>query len=449
MHGVEAMVATGDPLWLERAERITQRLVGREPPAAERALRRRLAAAAALQPRRARASVPALRRDVGHWFEWARLAFGSASRPRRGGCSRRGVHDGWDGSGSSTPSTWTGGRSSAPAALGAVRGDRGGRGAGRDALQRAWWELAERHFIDRERRLVVARARRGQPAVEHRLGRQARRLPRARRRSPQVCALTGVDALMRPFLLAVVLMGLLAAPADAQFQSSNVSLLRKLPQSAGAIGARFSEDGDDDVRDSATGLQIYDISQPETPKQLSQLPLPHFENEDVDVGRDTVVITNDPSFSGVGAIYLIDVVRPGAPGAALGAADQRPGRGTTTPRTGTSRTASRAATTSTRRAPPRASRSTTSATSRRRSTSRRSAARRGLHARRARRRGRHGVGDGGGRDVRLRRQRSAEPGAALPLRSVDRQHRRRAAGLRRLRPARLPAPQHAAHVDQR
>ena len=41
------------------------------------------------------------------------------------------------------------------------------------------------------------------------------------------------------------------------------------------------------------------------------------------------------------------------------------------------------------------------------------------------------------------------PAAALPLRPEHRQHRRRAAGRRRLRPARLPAPQHEAHVDQR
>ena len=64
---------------------------------------------------------------------------------------------------------------------------------------------------------------------------------------------------------------------------------------------------------SATGLQIYDVSQPAAPRKLSQLPLPHFENEDVDVGRDTVVISNDPSFSNVGMIYLIDVSDPANP----------------------------------------------------------------------------------------------------------------------------------------
>jgi hypothetical protein len=118
---------------------------------------------------------------------------------------------------------------------------------------------------------------------------------------------------MRPFVLAIVLVGLLAAPAQAQFQSSNVSLLGKLPQSAGAIGARFSPDRQTMYVSSATGLQVYDVSEAAAPRHLAQLPLPHFENEDVDVGRDTVVITNDPSFTGVGAIYLIDVADPANP----------------------------------------------------------------------------------------------------------------------------------------
>ena len=100
-----------------------------------------------------------------------------------------------------------------------------------------------------------------------------------------------------------------AAPAGAApLRSDNVTLLGKIPDSAGAIGARFSADGRTMFVTSATGLQIYDVSQPATPRKLSQVPLPHFENEDVDVGRNTVVITNDPSFSNVGMIYLIDVI---------------------------------------------------------------------------------------------------------------------------------------------
>jgi len=114
-------------------------------------------------------------------------------------------------------------------------------------------------------------------------------------------------------ILAGIIALTLAAPAGAALESDNVSLLGKVPDSAGAIGARFSPDGDTMYVTAATGLQIYDVSTPESPRKLSQLALPHFENEDVDVGRDTVVITNDPSFTGVGVIYLIDVADPANP----------------------------------------------------------------------------------------------------------------------------------------
>jgi hypothetical protein len=116
--------------------------------------------------------------------------------------------------------------------------------------------------------------------------------------------------------LLIVLAALAAVPATASAQamkSDNVTVLGKLPDAVGAIGARFSPDGHTMYVTSATGLGIYDITTPASPRLLSRLPLPHFENEDVDVGRDTVVITNDPSFSGVGAIYLIDVSNPALP----------------------------------------------------------------------------------------------------------------------------------------
>ena len=126
---------------------------------------------------------------------------------------------------------------------------------------------------------------------------------------------------MRSYVaLAAVLVGLLIAPsaqAAALFKSGNVTELGTLPEAVGAIGARFSPDGDTMYVTSATGLGIYDVSAPEAPQRLSRLPLAHFENEDVDLGhiggRDYVIITNDPSFTGVGVIYVIDVTDPAAP----------------------------------------------------------------------------------------------------------------------------------------
>jgi hypothetical protein len=138
---------------------------------------------------------------------------------------------------------------------------------------------------------------------------------------------------MRSYVgLAAVLVGLLIAPsaqAAALFKSANVTELGTLPEAVGAIGARFSPDGNTMYVTSATGLGIYDVSQPEAPQRLSRLPLPHFENEDVDVGdidgRDYVIITNDPSFTGVGVIYVIDVTDPASPSLASATPVEVPG----------------------------------------------------------------------------------------------------------------------------
>jgi hypothetical protein len=118
-------------------------------------------------------------------------------------------------------------------------------------------------------------------------------------------------------LALLTLAALTIAPAAAEagpvLESDNVRTVGKLPDATGAIGARFSPDGRTMYVTSATGLGIYDVTVAERPLLLSRLPLPHFENEDVDVGRDTVVITNDPSFTAVGNIYLIDVRNPRLP----------------------------------------------------------------------------------------------------------------------------------------
>jgi hypothetical protein len=91
--------------------------------------------------------------------------------------------------------------------------------------------------------------------------------------------------------------------------SDNVSLLATLPIST-PIGARF-RDGYMYVTGTA-GLTIYDVSDPELPKPVGALPLPHFENEDVDLGGDVLLISNDPS-EGVGVLYVIDISNPRLP----------------------------------------------------------------------------------------------------------------------------------------
>ena len=91
--------------------------------------------------------------------------------------------------------------------------------------------------------------------------------------------------------------------------SSNVEPLATLPV-PNPIGARF-RDGYMYVT-TTEGLTVYDVTKPELPVPVGALPLPHFENEDVDLGGDILLISNDPS-EGVGVLYVIDIQNPRAP----------------------------------------------------------------------------------------------------------------------------------------
>jgi mannose/cellobiose epimerase-like protein (N-acyl-D-glucosamine 2-epimerase family) len=149
MHGVEAMVATGSALWRSRAERITRRLVG--------GLRVVEHFDADWRPRfDYNADDPAHRfrpygSTPGHSFEWARLAYGLGFEDEARRLFATAAREGWDGSGFVYTLDWDG----RPVvrdhlswvlceaiAAAAVLGER--------SLERQWWELAERVFVDRE-----------------------------------------------------------------------------------------------------------------------------------------------------------------------------------------------------------------------------------------------------------------------------------------------------------
>src|SRR5688572_23628896 len=91
--------------------------------------------------------------------------------------------------------------------------------------------------------------------------------------------------------------------------SDNLSIVTSLPN-PGVIGARF--------RDkymyvtTVTGLTVYDVSAPAAPKEVGRLPLPHFENEDVDLGGNILLISNDAAES-TGLLYVIDITDPTKP----------------------------------------------------------------------------------------------------------------------------------------
>ena len=104
-----------------------------------------------------------------------------------------------------------------------------------------------------------------------------------------------------------------AAPAAAQEppakKSPEVSFVRFLPE-PGVISARF-RDGLMYVS-SENGLTIYDVRAPEEPREIGRLPLPNFENEDIDLGRNVALISNDPT-EGAGLLHVIDISDPTAP----------------------------------------------------------------------------------------------------------------------------------------
>ncbi len=91
--------------------------------------------------------------------------------------------------------------------------------------------------------------------------------------------------------------------------SENVSLQTSLPN-PGVIGARFRDNMM--FVTSVSGLTVYDITDPAAPVEIGRLPLPHFENEDVDMGGDILLISNDAAES-TGILYVIDISDPTAP----------------------------------------------------------------------------------------------------------------------------------------
>jgi hypothetical protein len=93
--------------------------------------------------------------------------------------------------------------------------------------------------------------------------------------------------------------------------SPNVELVTNIPGSY--AGLVF--DGDHAYATGwATGLTVFDISTPESPTPVGVLPLPHFENEDVDLCGTTLLITHDRAEEDLGAVlYVVDVTEPTAP----------------------------------------------------------------------------------------------------------------------------------------
>jgi hypothetical protein len=109
-----------------------------------------------------------------------------------------------------------------------------------------------------------------------------------------------------------------AAPAAAQSlavdpplaNSSNVQYLGHIPGTA--AGMNFKDHYA--YVSGWAGITVLDIAQPEAPKLVGALPLPHFENEDVDLCGNTLLVVNDRAEQDLGAVmYVVNIANRTTP----------------------------------------------------------------------------------------------------------------------------------------
>src|SRR5215210_3604303 len=119
-------------------------------------------------------------------------------------------------------------------------------------------------------------------------------------------ALSGLIA-----LFAAVPAGAQTPPAEPPLAaSSNVHVLGHIPGSA--AGMNFK--GNYAFVSGWGGITVLDISKPDQPTAAGALALPHFENEDVDLCGNVLLVVNDRATRDLGAImYVIDISAPTQP----------------------------------------------------------------------------------------------------------------------------------------
>jgi hypothetical protein len=62
------------------------------------------------------------------------------------------------------------------------------------------------------------------------------------------------------------------------------------------------------------GVEVLDIAKPAAPKLVGALPLPHFENEDVDLCGNTLLVVNDREAKDIGSVmYVVSIANPTSP----------------------------------------------------------------------------------------------------------------------------------------
>jgi len=125
-------------------------------------------------------------------------------------------------------------------------------------------------------------------------------------RSRLLCALAAAVAV----LYAPPAVGTEGAADPPLATSSNVQLLEHIPGSAAGINFK-----DHYAYVSGwAGITVLDIANAASPRLVGALPLPHFENEDVDLCGDTLLVVNDRITSDLGSVmYVVSIANPTSP----------------------------------------------------------------------------------------------------------------------------------------
>jgi hypothetical protein len=114
-------------------------------------------------------------------------------------------------------------------------------------------------------------------------------------------------------MTAALCMAIVPAAAAKQRLAANVEREATVPAPAG-IGANFKRiDGRQYMfATGSAGLYVYDTTRADAPRPVSALPLPHYENEDVSLGGNRLLISGDGTMGG-GVLQIVDISNPQVP----------------------------------------------------------------------------------------------------------------------------------------
>lgn len=134
----------------------------------------------------------------------------------------------------------------------------------------------------------------------------------------------------KALLFVAVAVAVVPASASAQlpagFQQEGVEHVRNIPVN-GSVGANFRDNYmfvtgtvapgiklDPGIVSQLNygGLWVYDISQADNPQLVTHLPVPHYENEDVSIGGNRLLISGDGTLGGSNLV-VVNIADPTAP----------------------------------------------------------------------------------------------------------------------------------------